>query len=81
MAWIITVIQGGIVGWLASIIARTNTKCGVQANVLVGMLGALFGRWLAAVMGLPTSDIMTWFVSILTSVLMLVILHAFEVFD
>jgi|CXWL01.1.fsa_nt_gi uncharacterized membrane protein YeaQ/YmgE (transglycosylase-associated protein family) len=34
---------GGIAGWLASIIAGTNAKMGLFANIIVGVLGAMVG--------------------------------------
>ena len=50
MNLIITLIIGGIVGWLASIAMKTNAQMGIIANVLVGVGGALLGgrvagRW------------------------------------
>ncbi len=81
MDWIITIIVGGIVGWLASIIMRTNAQMGVVANVIVGILGSLLGRWLAGVMGLAvTGGVAAWIVSIVGAVLLIAILQAFGVF-
>ena len=42
MGWIITIL----VGWLASIIMKTNAQQGAIANILVGIVGSLLGRWL-----------------------------------
>ena len=36
MNWIISLIIGGIVRWLASIIMKTNAHMGLIANVHVG---------------------------------------------
>jgi len=36
MGLIVSLIVGGIVGWLASIIMTTNAQIGMIANVLVG---------------------------------------------
>ena len=81
MDWIITIIVGGIVGWLASIVMRTNAQMGVVANVIVGILGSLLGRWLAAVMGLAVGGgVAAWIVSIVGAVLLIAILQAFGVF-
>lgn len=81
MDWIITIIVGGIVGWLASIVMRTNAQMGVVANVVVGILGSLLGRWLAAVMGLAVAGgVGAWIVSIVGAVLLIAILQAFGVF-
>jgi uncharacterized membrane protein YeaQ/YmgE (transglycosylase-associated protein family) len=40
------VILGGLAGWVASMIAGTNAKMGIPANVLVGILGAVVGGWI-----------------------------------
>ena len=40
MNWIISLIIGGIVGWLASIVMKTNAQMGLIANVLAGVVGA-----------------------------------------
>ena len=38
-------------GWLASLVMRTDAQMGVVANVVVRILGSLLGRWLAAIVG------------------------------
>jgi uncharacterized membrane protein YeaQ/YmgE (transglycosylase-associated protein family) len=37
---IIWLIVGGIVGWLASIIMRTDAQQGILLNIVVGIVGA-----------------------------------------
>jgi len=46
MSILITIIVGGLIGWLASIVMRTNAQQGILLNVLVGIAGAALGRWL-----------------------------------
>lgn len=41
MGLIILVIVGGILGWLASIVMRTDAQQGIFLNVIVGIVGAL----------------------------------------
>jgi uncharacterized membrane protein YeaQ/YmgE (transglycosylase-associated protein family) len=48
MSIIIWLIVGGICGWLASIIMRTDGQQGILLNVVVGIIGALLGGWLLA---------------------------------
>ena len=55
MGWIITLIIGGIVGWLASIVMKTNAQMGLLANVLVGVIGSLLGFWIAGMLGIATT--------------------------
>jgi len=47
---------GGIVGWLASIIMKTNRRMGLIANIIIGLLGSALGLWLMSVLGLGTAD-------------------------
>lgn len=44
MAWIITIIIGGIIGWIASLIMRT--KQGMAVDIIIGILGSILGIWL-----------------------------------
>lgn len=48
MAWIVAIIVGGLIGWLASLIMRTDPQQGLLANILIGIVGAVLGRWLFA---------------------------------
>ena len=50
MGVIIWLIVGGVVGWLASIIMRTDGQQGILLNVIVGIVGALIGGWLISPM-------------------------------
>lgn len=51
MGWIITIIVGGIIGWIASLIMRTRQ--GILADIFIGILGSIIGVWLFAdVLGL-----------------------------
>jgi uncharacterized membrane protein YeaQ/YmgE (transglycosylase-associated protein family) len=43
---IIWLIIGGVIGWLASLIMRTDGQQGIFLNVVVGIVGALLGGWL-----------------------------------
>ena len=46
MGLIIALIVGGIIGWLASIIMRTNAQQGILLNIVVGIVGSLLGSFL-----------------------------------
>jgi uncharacterized membrane protein YeaQ/YmgE (transglycosylase-associated protein family) len=47
---IIWIVVGGILGWLASLVMRTDAQQGLVLNVVVGIVGALLGGWLLAPM-------------------------------
>lgn len=41
MGFVILVVVGGILGWLASIITRSEDRQGILMNVVVGIAGAM----------------------------------------
>lgn len=46
MNLIIWLVVGGLIGWVASMIMRTDAQQGVILNVVVGIVGAMLGGWL-----------------------------------
>ena len=46
MNFIIWIIIGGIIGWLASMVMETNAQQGIFLNIVVGIVGAFLGGWL-----------------------------------
>jgi uncharacterized membrane protein YeaQ/YmgE (transglycosylase-associated protein family) len=46
MNFIIWIVVGGLIGWIASIIMKTDGQQGLFLNVVVGLIGALIGGWL-----------------------------------
>ena len=48
MNFIIWIVVGGLLGWVASMIMRTDAQQGMFLNVVVGIVGALLGGWLLA---------------------------------
>lgn len=45
MNFIIWLIVGGVIGWLASMLMKTNDQQGLLLNVVVGIVGAMLGGW------------------------------------
>jgi len=55
MGWILIIIIGGILGWLASKVMRTDAQQGIILNIIVGIVGAaLAGFLLSPLLGIPT---------------------------
>jgi uncharacterized membrane protein YeaQ/YmgE (transglycosylase-associated protein family) len=52
MSLILWVIFGGLVGWIASMIMKTNAQQGILANIVVGIVGALLGGFVASALGI-----------------------------
>ena len=46
MNFIMWLVVGGVIGWLASILMKTNGQQGLVLNVVVGLVGALLAGWL-----------------------------------
>lgn len=43
IGFIIWLVVGGVVGWLASIVMRTDAQQGILLNIVVGIIGAFIG--------------------------------------
>jgi uncharacterized membrane protein YeaQ/YmgE (transglycosylase-associated protein family) len=81
MNLIISLIIGGIVGWLASMVMKTNAQMGIIANVLVGIVGSALGFWLAGMLGLGSGGaIAQWLVAIVGAAILIAILKALNIF-
>ena len=46
MNFIIWLVVGGLIGWIASKIMNTDAQQGILLNIVVGIIGALLGGWL-----------------------------------
>jgi uncharacterized membrane protein YeaQ/YmgE (transglycosylase-associated protein family) len=81
MGWIVSLIIGGVVGWLASLVMKTDAQMGVIANVLVGVVGSVLGFWIAGLLGIaPTGGIVRFLIALGGAVLLVFILGKLGVF-
>ena len=81
MTWLISLIIGGIVGWLASIVMKTNAQMGWIANVAVGVVGSMLGYWIAGLLGFAAmSGIARFIVAFGGAVLLILILGKLGIF-
>ena len=46
MGWILAIIMGGIMGWLASKVMNRDASMGIFMNIIVGCVGSILGRFL-----------------------------------
>lgn len=46
ISFIIAIVMGGIIGWLASKVMNRDASMGIFANVVVGCVGSILGRFL-----------------------------------
>ena len=55
MNFIVWLVVGGLIGWVASMIMKTDAQQGVILNIVVGIVGAFLGGWLISpLVGVPT---------------------------
>lgn len=79
---IVWLIFGAIVGWLASKIVGTDEQQGIFMNIVVGILGALLGGFLAGLADLPSPvagfNLYSFLVALLGAVVLLWIVRVFR---
>jgi uncharacterized membrane protein YeaQ/YmgE (transglycosylase-associated protein family) len=74
---IVTLVVGGIIGWLAGLIMGTDHQMGVLANILIGVVGSVLGLWLAGVLGLSVAGgPARWLVSLVGAIILIGIVRA-----
>ncbi|NZA27437.1 GlsB/YeaQ/YmgE family stress response membrane protein [Luteimonas sp. SJ-92] len=83
MGIIIWLIVGGIVGWLASLVMKTDAQQGIILNIVVGIVGAFIGGWLIGpLLGAGSINdgisIMSVVVSLIGAVILLAIVNLFR---
>ena len=83
MNLILWLIIGGVVGWLASLIMKTDGQQGILLNVVVGIVGAFLGGFLISpLVGVATINegisIATIAVSLVGAVILLAIVNLFR---
>lgn len=77
MGLIASLIVGAIVGWLASLVMKTNAQMGAILNIVVGIVGAWLGGVLAGMLGFAaTSSLASLIVSIAGACVLIGLLKA-----
>jgi uncharacterized membrane protein YeaQ/YmgE (transglycosylase-associated protein family) len=80
MGIIIWLIIGGIVGWLASLIMRTDAQQGIILNIVVGIVGAFIGGLIfrrGDINDAPL-DVTSFLVSLVGAVILLAVVNLFR---
>jgi uncharacterized membrane protein YeaQ/YmgE (transglycosylase-associated protein family) len=82
MDLLVTLIIGGVVGWLASILMKANGQMGILANVVIGIAGSFLGLALADAMKIAHRGVPAhYIIAILGAALLIGILRALGVFS
>lgn len=75
------IILGGLAGWVASMIMKTDASMGLVANIVVGIIGAIIGNMLLPIFGVGgTTGFSLWsfIVAVLGAVVLLFIVGMFR---
>ena len=84
MNFLIWLIVGGVIGWIASLVMKTDHQQGIILNIVVGIVGAMLGGWfISPLLGAPTinQDVFSMAslaVSLLGAILLLAIVNLFR---
>jgi uncharacterized membrane protein YeaQ/YmgE (transglycosylase-associated protein family) len=78
---IVWLAVGGVIGWIASMMMRTDAQQGIFLNVVVGIIGAALAGWIISpLLGIPTINqnafsLGAMLVSLLGAVILLAIVN------
>lgn len=77
MGIILWLIIGGVIGWLASIIMRTDAQQGIFLNIVVGIIGAFIGGLILSGGSINSAplNVTSFLVSLLGAVVLLAIVN------
>ena len=77
---IVWLVVGGVVGWLASLIMRTDAQQGLLLNIVVGIVGAFIGGLIfnkGDINNAPL-NVTAFIVSLIGAVILLAIVNLFR---
>ena len=79
MNFLIMLIVGGIAGWLASMVMRTDGQQGIILNVIVGIIGGFLGGFLQPMVALSFGGWVGYLVTALIgAIVLLAIVNLFR---
>lgn len=79
MNFLLWIVFGALVGWIASLIMRTDAEQGALLNIVVGIIGAFLGGWLMNVFGqtgVTGFNLYSFVVALLGAVVLIAIVQA-----
>lgn len=81
MGILLWILFGALVGWVASLIMKTDASQGMLANILIGIVGATIGGWIMSTIGntgVTGFNLYSFLVALLGAVILLAIVRAFR---
>lgn len=81
MGIILWIIFGALVGWIASLIMKTDSQQGAFLNIVVGIVGALIGGWVSSALGgtgITGFNVYSFLIALVGAVLFIGVVRAFR---
>ena len=79
MGIILWIVFGALVGWIASMIMKTDAEQGAGLNIIVGIVGAMLGGWIMSIVGksgVNGFNLYSFLVALLGAVVLIAIVKA-----
>ncbi len=80
MDFLLWIVFGGIVGWVASLIMGTDSQQGILLNIVVGIIGTFIGNWLMTILNISQAvsgfNLSSFLVSLTGAVVLIVLVKA-----
>jgi uncharacterized membrane protein YeaQ/YmgE (transglycosylase-associated protein family) len=73
------IIFGALVGWIASLVMKTDAQQGALMNIIVGIVGAFLGGWIMSFFGqegVSGFNIYSFIVSLIGAIVLIAIVRA-----
>ncbi len=73
------IVFGALVGWIASIVMRTNATQGPLMDVIVGIIGAVVGGWIMSLFGqygVSGFNLYSFIVALIGAIVLIAIIRA-----
>ena len=81
MGIILWIVFGALVGWIASLIMKTDAQQGFLLNIIVGIIGAVIGGWIMSFFGktgVGGFNFYSFLVALLGAVVLIAIVRALK---
>jgi uncharacterized membrane protein YeaQ/YmgE (transglycosylase-associated protein family) len=79
MSILLWIVFGALVGWIASLVMRTDAEQGAFLNIVVGIVGAVLGGWIMSVFGksgVTGFNIYSFVVALIGAIVLITIVRA-----
>lgn len=79
MGILLWIVFGALVGWIASIVMRTDAQQGAFLNIVVGIVGAVLGGWIMSIFGetgVSGFNLYSFVVALLGAIVLIAIVRA-----